>query len=57
MTPFAQLDAKAREEDVSGVIRIERAGEVAVSQPYGLANRALAVPNSDDNVFALASGT
>ena len=57
MTPFAQPDATAREEDFSGVVRIERAGEVAFSQAYGLANRALAVPNSDDTVFALASGT
>ena len=32
MTPFAQLDATARGEDFSGVIRIERAGEVAFSQ-------------------------
>jgi len=57
MIPFARIDAVAREKVFSGVIRIDRAGEVAFSQAYGLANRALAVPNTDDTVFALASGT
>jgi len=39
------------------VVRVDRAGEIQFSRAYGLANRALAIPNSDDTAFALASGT
>jgi CubicO group peptidase (beta-lactamase class C family) len=40
----------------SGVVRVERAGEV-VAEAYGLADRAHEIANTVDTLFALASGT
>lgn len=41
----------------SGVVRIERSGEVQVEQAYGLAHRGWRLPNAVDTRFAIASGT
>lgn len=51
------LDAVATESDFSGVVRIEREGEVEVESAYGLANRAEEIPNTVDTRFGIASGT
>jgi CubicO group peptidase (beta-lactamase class C family) len=49
--------AVAEETGFSGVIRIDRGGEVELEAAYGLANRAHAIPNTVDTRFAIASGT
>jgi CubicO group peptidase (beta-lactamase class C family) len=51
------LDALARETEFSGVVRVERDGEIEVEAAYGLANRALEIPNTLDTRFASASAT
>lgn len=49
------VDALARETDFSGVVRVDRAGETAMTQAYGFAHRALEIPNTVDTQFGLAS--
>lgn len=56
MTRVAQVDAVAREHGFSGVVRVDRAGEVELARAYGWAHRAFAVPTTVDTVFGLASG-
>ena len=51
-----EVDALARASDFSGVVRLERGGEVEFAHAYGLAQRAYEIPNSLDTQFALASG-
>ena len=41
----------------SGVVRVDRDGEVVLAQAYGLAHRGLAVANTVDTRFGIASGT
>ena len=50
------VDALARKEDFSGVVRIERAGTLEVNAAYGFAHRGWRIPNTTDTRFALASG-
>jgi CubicO group peptidase (beta-lactamase class C family) len=50
------IDRIAEETSFSGVIRIDRDGEVA-SRAYGLADRAHGIANTVDTRFAIASGT
>ena len=50
------VDEVAGEHDFSGVVRVDRAGEIVLAAAFGLANRAARIPNSVDTVFALASG-
>jgi CubicO group peptidase (beta-lactamase class C family) len=52
-----ELDAMAAESGFSGVVRIDRAGEVEIAKAYGLAHRGFEIPNEVDTRFALASGT
>jgi CubicO group peptidase (beta-lactamase class C family) len=51
-----QLDQIAVETNFSGVVRLERDGQVEIAKAYGLAHRAHGVPNSVDTQFAIASG-
>ena len=53
----SELDKLASETAFSGVVRIDRAGEVELAKAYGLAHRALEIPNEVDTRFATASGT
>jgi CubicO group peptidase (beta-lactamase class C family) len=51
------VDRIAADEGLSGVIRVDLDGSVAVQRAYGLAHRALAIPTTLDTQFAVASGT
>lgn len=52
-----ELDSLATENDFSGAVRVESGGKVELSKAYGMAHRALEVPNRVETRFALASGT
>ena len=52
----AQLDALASETDFSGVVRLDRAGEIQLVRAYGLAHRGFGIPNEVDTRFGIASG-
>ena len=41
----------------SGVVRVDRGGEVELAKAYGLAHRGYGIPNTVDTQFAIASGT
>ena len=51
------LDRAADECGFSGAVRLDRGGEVVLSRAFGLAERGLAVPNTVDTQFAVASAT
>jgi CubicO group peptidase (beta-lactamase class C family) len=51
------VDEIAADVGFSGVIRIDVAATPAVRRAYGLAHRALEVPNTVDTQFAIASGS
>jgi CubicO group peptidase (beta-lactamase class C family) len=51
------VDSLVREQGFSGVVRVDRGGDVVFSAAYGLADRAHRVPNNVDTRFAIASGT
>ena len=55
-TLAAELDALAAESSFSGVVRVDRGGEVVLAKAYGLADRGVAIPNTIDTRFAIASG-
>ena len=44
-------------DDFSGVVRIDRGGDVEFAKAYGLAHRGHEIPNTVDTRFATASGT
>jgi CubicO group peptidase (beta-lactamase class C family) len=50
------LDAAAAEASFSGVVRVDRGDEVVLERAYGLAYRALGIPNEPGTQFGLASG-
>jgi len=50
------VDGAAREHEFSGVVRLDRGGEIELAAAFGLANRAARIPNRIDTVFAIASG-
>jgi CubicO group peptidase (beta-lactamase class C family) len=50
------VDALVGTTAFSGVVRVDRGGEVLVERAYGLANRASELPNDVDTRFAIASG-
>ena len=50
------VDGVAREHEFSGVVRVDRGGEIELAEAFGLANRAARIPNGIDTVFAIASG-
>jgi CubicO group peptidase (beta-lactamase class C family) len=57
MQPLSEtVDALAAERDFSGVVSVDRAGEVELALAYGLAHRAHQLPNTVDTRFAIASG-
>jgi CubicO group peptidase (beta-lactamase class C family) len=51
------VDSLAAEISFSGVVRVDRGGEVELERAYGLADRAHQIPNTVDTQFAIASGT
>ena len=51
------IDRVATETGFSGVVRVDRAGEIEFVAAYGLANRAHGVANTIDTQLAIASGT
>ena len=51
-----QLDDLASETAFSGVVRIDRGGELERARAYGLAHRAFEIPNEVDTRFGIASG-
>src|SRR5437867_1817678 len=58
MQPLGRaVDAVADASGFSGVVRVDRGGEVALATAYGLAHRAYEIPNTVDTRFAIASGT
>ncbi len=50
------VDAAAGEHGFSGVVSVDRGGEVQFARAYGLAHRAHQIPNTVDTRFATASG-
>ncbi|WP_214403008.1 serine hydrolase domain-containing protein [Pseudonocardia lacus] len=50
------IDAVAGEHDFSGVVSVDRGGEVEFARAYGMAHRAHRIPNTVDTRFAIASG-
>ena len=51
------VDGIAADEGLSGVVRIDLDGRLAVQRAYGLAHRGLGVPTTVDTQFGIASGT
>jgi CubicO group peptidase (beta-lactamase class C family) len=51
------LDRLAVATGFSGVVRVDRDGQVELARAYGLAHRGLDLPNTVDTRFAVASGT
>jgi CubicO group peptidase (beta-lactamase class C family) len=51
------LDRLVAAERFSGVVRIDRHGELELAVAYGMAHRGWAIPNTIDTRFALASGS
>jgi CubicO group peptidase (beta-lactamase class C family) len=52
-----QVDGIAADVGLSGVIRVDLDGSLAVERAYGLAHRGLGVPTTVDTQFAIASGS
>lgn len=50
------VDAVAGEHSFSGVVSVDRGGEVEFARAYGLAHRAHQIPNTVETGFAIASG-
>ena len=50
-----EVDAIAAADGFSGVVRIDRGGEIELARAYGLADRAHGIPNALDTQFATAS--
>jgi len=53
----AVLDEHAGADRFSGVVRVERGGEVLLSRAFGFADRSARVPNTPDTRFGTASGS
>ncbi len=51
-----ELDSKAAETGFSGVVRVDRVGEIEVAKAYGLAHRGWQIPNEVGTRFGIASG-
>ena len=51
-----ELDDLVSTSSFSGVVRVDRGGDVAFAKAYGFAHRALEIPNETDTRFAIASG-
>src|SRR5690348_4643159 len=58
MTSLAdEITTLTRDTGFSGVVSVDRAGTTEFAGAYGLAHRGLAVPNTVDTRFMIASGT
>ena len=53
----AAVDALARAERFSGVVRVDRGDEIELAAAYGLADRAHGIQNTLETQFGIASGT
>jgi CubicO group peptidase (beta-lactamase class C family) len=53
----ASVDRIAAETRFSGVVWVDRGGDVQLAKAYGLAHRGHEVPNTVDTQFGIASGT
>ncbi|MFN8190395.1 MAG: serine hydrolase domain-containing protein [Nocardioidaceae bacterium] len=53
----ASVRRSAEEHGFSGVVRVDRPGEAPYAEAFGLAERAIGVPNTVDTRFGIASGT
>jgi CubicO group peptidase (beta-lactamase class C family) len=53
----AEIDRIAAEVGLSGLVRIDLDGDVAVQRTYGVAHRGFGLPPTADTQFAIASGT
>ena len=51
------VDSIAAATGFSGVVRVDRGGEIELAKAYGLADRGHAVPNTLETRFAIASGS
>jgi CubicO group peptidase (beta-lactamase class C family) len=51
------VDSLADATGFSGVVRVDRDGKIELAKAYGLAHRGLAIANTLDTQFAIASGT
>ncbi|MEV7660156.1 serine hydrolase domain-containing protein [Streptomyces anulatus] len=51
------IDTIADKTGFSGVVRIDRGGQVEFAKAYGLAHRAYRIPNTVDTRFGMASGS
>ena len=52
-----RIDRLATEHDFSGVVSVDRDGEVEFRRAYGLAHRAYGILNTVDTLFGMASGS
>jgi CubicO group peptidase (beta-lactamase class C family) len=52
-----EVDSIAEESGFSGVVRVDRDGDIMLARAYGLAHRGYEIPNAVDTQFAIASGT
>ena len=50
------IDSIAEATGFSGVVRVDRDGEIELAKAYGLADRGHGIPNALDTQFAIASG-
>ena len=55
-TVTPDVDALAAEARFSGVVRVDRGGELVLERAYGLADRRWGVANAADTRFGIASG-
>ncbi|MEV4065606.1 serine hydrolase domain-containing protein [Nonomuraea dietziae] len=55
--PHGDIDKIAKETGFSGVVWIDRGGQIEFAKAYGLANRTYRVPNTLDTRFGIASGS
>ncbi len=53
----AAIDARARRDSFSGVIRVDHSPELVFAEAYGLADRAHGIANSIETRFGMASAT
>jgi CubicO group peptidase (beta-lactamase class C family) len=53
---LTEVDAVAAESRFSGVVRVDRGGELLFERAYGLARRDTGAPNTPETQFATASG-
>ena len=52
----AELDAVAAESAFTGVVRVDRGGDLVLEEAYGFADRRWRIPNEAGTRFAIASG-